>query len=272
MIHYITMLVALVISGVAGFFSVYGIGIIFSGSFVAATIMGGVLEAGKVVAVSWLYRHFNKCSMALKIYLMIAIVILSLITSLGIFGFLSRAHLEQSILINNGTKSQIELTQTKISQNKEAIADYDRRISLINKAQESLIASKKAVTSLRIGEDQNVIRNKMNVERNKIQATINELEQQKVQQENEIRRNELDIGPIRYVAEAIFGASDQNTVDRTVRFLIMIIMVVFDPLAIALIIAANQGLMMMKTEKILTKEQENDMIKIGKSDMKEIVE
>ena len=275
MIHYLTLLVALLISGVAGYFSVYGIGLIFSGSFIAATIMGSTLEIGKIVAVSWLYRNFKQCSLALKIYLLGAIVILSLTTSLGIFGFLSRAHLEQNILIANGAKSQIELTQTQIAQQKETIASLDKQIGLINNALQKMIDSNRATSSIRIGEDQQRNRTKLNAERNKTQAFINELELQKVKLENENRKSELDVGPIIYVAETIFGKSDQGTVDKTVRFLIIIIMFVFDPLAIALIIAANQGLMRNKEwtdqRTSLTILANSDILKINKNNLKEIL-
>jgi hypothetical protein len=260
---------------VAGYFSVYGIGLIFSGSFIAATIMGGTLEIGKIVAVSWLYRNFKQCSLTLKIYLLGAIVVLSLITSLGIFGFLSRAHLEQSILINNGAKSQIELIQTKIAQQKETIDSLDKQIGLINNALQKMIDSNRAASSVRIGDDQQRNRTKLNTERNKTQAIINDLELQKVKLENENRKSELDVGPILYVAETIFGKSDQGTVDKTVRFLIIIIMFVFDPLAIALIVAANQGLLQNKewTEQrsSLTILDNPDILKINKNNVKEIL-
>lgn len=275
MIHILTLICALIISGVAGYFSVYGIGLIFSGSFIAATIMGGTLEIGKIVAVSWLYRNFKQCSLTLKIYLLGAIVVLSLITSLGIFGFLSRAHLEQSILINNGAKSQIELIQTKIAQQKETIDSLDKQIGLINNALQKMIDSNRAASSVRIGDDQQRNRTKLNTERNKTQAIINDLELQKVKLENENRKSELDVGPILYVAETIFGKSDQGTVDKTVRFLIIIIMFVFDPLAIALIVAANQGLLQNKewTEQrsSLTILDNPDILKINKNNVKEIL-
>lgn len=278
-LHILTLIIALIISCVAGFFSVYGIGIIFSGSFIAATVMGGVLELGKIIAVSWLYRNFKQASLALKTYLIGAILVLSFITSLGIFGFLSRAHLEQTIQINTGAKSQIELLQTQITQKNEAIVLFSKQLDLITKAQESLIASKKAISSVRIGEDQQRNRNKINAEIIKLQTEKNDLELQKVKLENETKKNELDVGPIRYVAEAYWGKSDQATVDKTVRFLIIVIMLVFDPLAIALIIAANSGF--IKHEEIsvdgwtggtsnLTITDNPDILKIHRNHLREI--
>jgi len=269
LIHILTLIVALIISAVAGFFSVYGIGIIFSGSFISAIIMGSVLELGKVVAVSWLYRNFKTATFLLKSYLIGAIVVLSLITSLGIFGYLSRAHLEQTILINTGAASQISLIQTKIDQQKEAVSDYDKRIDLINKAQDNLVKTNRSNTALRNEQRQRENRNQLYDERNKIQNTINDLEQQKVKLENENKKVQLDVGPIRYVSDAIFGNTDQNTVDKTVRFLIIIIMFVFDPLAIALIVAANHGLVLMKKEKDLTPSDDPDILRIRKNSLKE---
>ena len=99
-IAFLTLLSALSISGVAIFYSVIGLATIFPGQFVAVVIMGSVLEVGKLVTASWLYRHWNQTRFLLKSYLTIAVIVLSLITSMGIFGFLSKAHLEQNLAEN----------------------------------------------------------------------------------------------------------------------------------------------------------------------------
>ena len=107
-IAFLTLLSALSISGVAIFYSVIGLATIFPGQFVAVVIMGSVLEVGKLVTASWLYRHWNQTRFLLKSYLTIAVIVLSLITSMGIFGFLSKAHLEQN-LAENTVNQRIEI-------------------------------------------------------------------------------------------------------------------------------------------------------------------
>ena len=93
----LTLLSALSISGVAIFYSVIGLATIFPGAFVPVVIMGGVLEVGKLITASWLYRNWKFTPFMLKTYLTTAVIRLSLITSMGIFGFLSKAHLEQNL-------------------------------------------------------------------------------------------------------------------------------------------------------------------------------
>ena len=109
----LTLLSALSVSGVAIFYSVIGLATIFPGAFVPVIIMGSVLEVGKLVTASWLYRHWKQTRFILKTYLTVAVVVLSLITSMGIFGFLSKAHLEQNLQSQNLTQ-RIDIINNKI--------------------------------------------------------------------------------------------------------------------------------------------------------------
>ena len=110
----LTLLSALSISGVAIFYSVIGLATIFPGAFWPVVIMGSVLEIGKLVTASWLYRNWQFTRWLLKTYLTIAVIVLSLITSMGIFGFLSKAHLEQNLAEDTVTQ-RIEIINSKIS-------------------------------------------------------------------------------------------------------------------------------------------------------------
>ena len=109
----LTLLSALSISGVAIFYSVIGLATIFPGASWPVVIMGGVLEVGKLVTASWLYRNWQFTRWLLRTYLTIAVIILSLITSMGIFGFLSKAHLEQNLAEDTVTQ-RIEIITNKI--------------------------------------------------------------------------------------------------------------------------------------------------------------
>lgn len=133
-IAYLTLLSALSISGVAIFYSVIGLATIFPGAFWPVVIMGSVLEVGKLVTASWLYRHWKQTRILLKIYLTIAVIVLSLITSMGIFGFLSKAHLEQNLAENTVTQ-RIEIINSKINSEKTYI---ERQELVIDRAEKTL--------------------------------------------------------------------------------------------------------------------------------------
>ena len=130
----LTLLSALSISGVAIFYSVIGLATIFPGAFWPVVIMGSVLEVGKLVTASWLYRNWKQTRFLLKTYLTIAVVVLSLITSMGIFGFLSKAHLEQNLAEDTVTQ-RIEIINSKISSEETYIA---RQLKIIERAENSL--------------------------------------------------------------------------------------------------------------------------------------
>ena len=139
-IAYLTLLSALSISGVAIFYSVIGLATIFPGAFWPVVIMGSVLEVGKLITASWLYRHWKQTRFLLKTYLTIAVIVLSLITSMGIFGFLSKAHLEQNLAEDTVTQ-RIEIINNKINSQRTYI---ERQTLIIDRAEKSLSVSGKS--------------------------------------------------------------------------------------------------------------------------------
>ena len=141
-IAYLTLLSALSISGVAIFYSVIGLATIFPGAFWPVVIMGSVLEVGKLITASWLYRHWKQTRFLLKTYLTIAVIVLSLITSMGIFGFLSKAHLEQNLAEDTVTQ-RIEIINNKIKSQETYI---DRQTVIIERAEKSLATTGKSNT------------------------------------------------------------------------------------------------------------------------------
>lgn len=284
--NYLVLLIALIVAGVAAYFSVIGIGLIFAGSFWAAVVMGVSLEGAKIVGVSWLYRHWNLAHILLKAYLIGAIVVLSLITSLGIFGFLSRAHIEQQNIMNTGAASQVELINDQITQQKIVIGDIDKRIGLIDNALQKMIDTNRARGSLSAGDDQRRARATLNNERTKANQELNNLTMQRIKLQNQVRTAEVEVGPIRYFAEFFFDKSDNSTLERAVRWLIIVIIFVFDPLSIALFVAYNttvvktkpkedEGITLdfrsePKPKQVLTAVGNSDMIQVHKSHIKEM--
>jgi hypothetical protein len=207
---------AICLSIVAAYYSVIGLAEIFPGSFWPIIIMGSILEMSKLVTVSWLYNNWNDTIRIMRYYFLIAIVLLMLITSMGIFGYLSKAHLETNTIIGANT------VQLKSLEQQEKITN-DRLEYLLKRAGDPLTASRKI--DKQIQETQTELRE------------INERKLPLLAEENKLS---AEIGPIKYIAEALYTKDDPNFIDKAVRAIIVIIIIVFDPLAVLLLVAANQ--------------------------------
>lgn len=235
----IVFLTGITISAVAAWYSIIGLTAIFAAAFWPIVIMGTVLEVGKLASVSWLYNNWKVAPLFLKAYLSVAIVVLMLITSMGIFGFLSKAHIEQQVNMNSGAKEQIEILEYQIKTRNNNIADIDRQIQQINAAIEKLTERGQARTSLSAADSQRKTRdNLINKKQEEIKSQ-SELKIKIIKLESEFRKVEAEVGPIKYVAELIYGSSDNKVVDKAIRFVIVLLIFVFDPLAVLLLIAFN---------------------------------
>ena len=210
-------LTAIALSAIAAFYSVIGLAQIFPGSFWPIVLMGSVLEVAKLVTVSWLYNNWNVTMRAMRYYFVIAIVVLMLITSMGIFGFLSKAHLETNITV--GANS----VQIQIIEQQENIAK-ERLQYLLKKA----------------GDDPDRIARRTDQAIQETQAELRRLSEEKLPLLKEENALLAEVGPIKYIAEAIYDKDDPDFIDKAVRFVIIAIIIVFDPLAVLLLIAANQ--------------------------------
>jgi hypothetical protein len=170
---------------------------------------------------------------------MAAIFILMLITSMGIFGFLSKAHIEQNLAMNTGVVEQIEAINNDIKSVEGSIADLNKQVAQIDSAIEKMTEKNRAENSLKAAEQQRKTRtdliNRKNIEIKK----LSELKTQKIKYESEFKKVEAEIGPIKYVAELIYGGSDREVVDKAIRSVIMLLIFVFDPLAVLLLLAFN---------------------------------
>lgn len=235
----LVFLTGIAISAVAAYYSIIGLTTIFAGAFWPVVIMGSVLEVGKLVAVSWLYNNWRGVPFLIKSYLMAAIFILMLITSMGIFGFLSKAHIEQNLAMNTGVVEQIEAINNDIKSVEGSIADLNKQVAQIDSAIEKMTEKNRAENSLKAAEQQRKTRtdliNRKNIEIKK----LSELKTQKIKYESEFKKVEAEIGPIKYVAELIYGGSDREVVDKAIRSVIMLLIFVFDPLAVLLLLAFN---------------------------------
>ncbi len=209
---------AIALSAIAAFYSVIGLAQIFPGSFWPIVLMGAVLEVAKLVTVSWLYNNWKITVLAMRCYFSIAIVLLMLITSMGIFGYLSKAHLESNVTLGaNSVQLKTIETQEKITK--------ERLNYLLQRAGDPSTAT-----------------NRIDKQIQETQAELKRLTEQKLPLLAEENKLAAEIGPIKYIAEMFYSKDDPSFIDKAVRTVIVIIIVVFDPLAILLLIAAQQTL------------------------------
>lgn len=235
----LTFITGIAISAVAAYYSIIGLTSIFAGAFWPIVIMGSSLEIGKLVTVSWLYNNWSIAPFLTRVYLFSAIIVLMLITSMGIFGFLSRAHIEQQLVLNTGVAEQIQIMDGKISIQQEVVDDISKQIAVIDDSVNKLIEKGRAQTSININDQQKVNRKALIDNKQKEVETLSNLKIEKIKLESEYKKIEAEVGPIKYVAEMIYGSSDTKVVDKAIRFVIIMLIFVFDPLAVLLLIAFN---------------------------------
>ena len=257
----LTFLSAISISVIAAGYSIIGLATLFAGAVIPIIAMGSALEVGKLVAASWLYNNWNSdVPRLLKGYLFGAIIVLIFITSLGIFGFLSKAHLDQ-VKPTSGNNIKIELLDKQINQQNLIIERAEKQISLLDKALEVYIDKEYVTRGLKERKKQEEERNTLNTAINEASDKIAELTNQKASLSLEQDKIEAEVGPIKYVAELIYGENAQDNFDKAVRFVILILIFVFDPLAVLLLIAANISLRQWRMKKQLTQSKKQEDIK-----------
>lgn len=259
MINYLALLVALALSAVSGYYSIIGLTTIFASAFWPVVIMGSVLEVGKLVTASWLYRNWKHTPFLIKTYLSSAVIILMFITSMGIFGFLSKAHIDQTITLNTGAVDQIQILNSKISFEKQSIEDLDKQIQQIDAALSKMTDRGQAATALRVADQQRKTRETLVKRKDDHVKNISTYTEQRIKLESEIKKLEAEVGPLRYIAELIYEVQSTENLERSVRMVILLLVFVFDPLAIILLIAANIGL---ANKNKFTKEKEIGILEI----------
>jgi len=239
----LTLLVALSLSAVAAYYSIIGLTAIFAGAMIPVIIMGSMLEVGKITATVWLRKYWKQCGFVLKLYLVPAVVALAVLTSMGIFGFLSKAHTEVG-LISGDSQAKLAIIDEKIKTQRENIevarrglqqldAQVDTRLSRGNTEQ----GVERAVT---IRRQQATERTKLQKEITDAQQAIAKLNEERAPIAAETRKIEAEVGPIKYIAALIYEDNPSaELLERAVRWVIILLVVVFDPLAIALVLAAN---------------------------------
>ena len=252
----LTFISAISISVIAAGYSIVGLATLFAGAVVPIIAMGSALEVGKLVAASWLYHNWDSdVPRLLKTYLFGAIIVLILITSLGIFGFLSKAHLDQ-VKPTSSNNIKIEVIDKQINQQEIIIQRAEKQITLLDKALEVYIDKEYVSRGLKERKKQEEERTLLNNTINDASDKIAELVNQKAELSLAQDKIEAEVGPIKYVAELIYGENAQDNFDKSVRFVILILIFVFDPLAVLLLIAANISLRQWRKKRNLIKSEQ----------------
>ena len=243
-IAYLALLSGLSISAVAVYYSVVGLTAIFAAAVIPIIIMGTTLEISKLVATVWLKQNWKTAPLLIKTYLFTAIVVLMIITSMGIFGFLSKAHSDQN-LVSGDVLSKIAVYDEKIKTSKENIDANRKALKQLDEAVDQVMArsdsEKGADKAVAIRKAQTKERTRLQSEITSEQENITQLNEVRAPIAAEVRKVEAEVGPIKYIAAFFYGSTDQNILEKAVTWVIISLIVVFDPLAIILLLASQMS-------------------------------
>ena len=236
-------LTGITLSAVAIYYSVIGLTSIFAAAFWPVVVMGTTLEVAKLVAASWLKAYWESIPRFMKIYMSIAVVVLMLITSMGIFGFLSKAHLDQNI-VSGDVQGKIAIYDEKIKTSKDNIDANRKALRQMDEAVDQVMGrsqdEKGADKAVALRRSQAKERSRLLSEIAAEQKTISQLSEERAPIAAEVRKVEAEVGPIKYIAKLIYGDNpDQNILEKAVTWVIMIIVIVFDPLAVLLLLGSQ---------------------------------
>lgn len=242
---YLLLLTGLTISGVAIYYSVIGMAAIFAAAPIPVYIMGTTLEIAKLVGASWLKANWDKAPAFIKTYMTTAILVLMMITSMGIFGFLSKAHNDQN-LVSGDVLDKITILDERIKTQKENIDAARKALKQMDETVDQTVArstSEKSVgRAVEIRRSQNKERSLLRTEIEASQREVARLNEEKAPISKDLRKVEAEVGPIKYIAAFIYGDNpDQNILEKAVTWVIIMIVIVFDPLAVVMLLAAQMS-------------------------------
>lgn len=255
-----TLFVALAISIIAAYYSIIGLTAIFAGAFVSIVVMGTVLEVAKVTTTVWLHKYWTRSGYTIKLYLTTAVITLAFLTSMGIFGFLSKAHIDQGVPTSD-VSSQVALFDEKIKTERDNIDTARKALQQMDNQVDQLLSrgttEQNAERAVLIRRQQAKERTALQNDIAKSQETIRKLNEERAPIASQLRKVEAEVGPIKYIAALIYGDNpDATLLERAVRWVTIVIVAVFDPLAIILILAANNSLAWEREDRKKRKEDE----------------
>lgn len=240
---------AVLLSIISAYFSVSGITTIFSAAAISVGIMGGILELSKIAATVWLYNFWKKAAILMKFYFIVAIVILISISSIGIYGYLAKAYVGQSVATNQ-VETRIERYQQYIDREEKTITRAEDQLELLDRAIEQYIELNVVTRGLESREEQEEERAQLTDTIEQAEEKIAEYESTILDLQDEKNRLEVNVGPIRYIAAVFYGEDEaQQYYDDAVRILILLFVLVFDPFAVLLMVAGNMAMQKKKRSR-----------------------
>jgi len=231
---WLTLFTSLTLASCAAYFSIIGLMTIFSGAAISIAVMASVLEFGKIVSAAWLHYEWDRINNLVRTYFTTAVIVLMLITSMGIFGFLSKAHID-SALVSDSYSLEASIIDTRIEAEQSKL-----------KAAQDRIKGLDYVLETSRPEDRNYVNGRQEEERNNLAITIDKAvenivkyNEQKLPIQRQQLEQESELGPVKYIADMIYGSEAEEFYDNAVRWVILTIIFVFDPLAIMLLIVST---------------------------------
>jgi len=240
-LKYLTLTTSIAIASVAAYFSIVGLAAIFSGAFLSVVVMAGILEVGKLVSAAWLHHEWDRVTFLVKTYFITSILVLMFITSMGIFGFLSKAHLEHSISTGGTNELRITNLERQIGNQQRTITDAEKVLSQLDQTVQVLldadrIRGESGALATRKGQSEE--RSALNENINAAYDRIEQYQEELTPLTQEKLAIEVEVGPLKYIAELVYGEDAKDMFDTAVRGIIIMLVVVFDPLAIMLLVVS----------------------------------
>jgi hypothetical protein len=249
----LTFVTGISISIIAIYYSVLGLAAIFAAAVIPIIVMGTVLELGKLVTAWWLKANWHRAPLAIKTYLTVAVAVLMIITSMGIFGFLSKAHTDQAVPTGD-VAAQVAIIDEKIKTQRDNIEASRRALLQMDAQVDQLLGrsadEKGAERAVQVRRNQARERARLQTEITVAQTEISKLNEEKAPIASKLRAVEAEVGPIKYIAKLIYGDDpDQNILEKAVTWVIIIIVFVFDPLAVLLLLASQLSFQWARQER-----------------------
>jgi hypothetical protein len=240
----LTLATALIISVGAAYYSILGLTAIFAAAFWPIVILGSSLEVGKIVSTLWLHKYWHRAEIQYKIYLSVAVAILMVLTSMGVFGFLSKAHLDQAVP-SGDIQAQVQIYDDKIKTQRDNIEAARKALRQMDEAVDQTMSRSSteqgADKAANLRRSQARERGNLQNDISRAQGEITKLQEQRAPIASQARQIEAEVGPIKYIAALIYGDNpDANLLEKAVRWMIILIVIVFDPLALTLLLAATK--------------------------------
>ena len=240
---WLLLLSALSLSGIAAWYAIAGLMAIFAALPIPIMIMGAALETSKLVVAAWIYNNWKRIPFLMKTYFTTALIVLMLLTSMGIFGFLSKAHLDQTM--DSGDNAlQIELIDSKIAREQKRINDANVVLGQLDEAVQVLIDYDRVrgkTGAIAVRESQKEERAQLTTIVDEASDVVANLKQEKLILDQQTIALEAEVGPIKYIAALIYGEQEaKGMLEEAVRVVILMIVFVFDPLAVLMVMAASR--------------------------------